>query len=50
MNPAANGWTVVRDSYYISPYAFKGNQWIGFDDPLSLQIKVTYSLRFQLTV
>ena len=36
-------WTVVRDSYYQAPYAYQGNQWIGFDDVTSLKNKVPSS-------
>jgi hypothetical protein len=35
-----SGWTVVRDSCYQSPYAVKGNLWIGYDDQQSLRTKV----------
>lgn len=35
-------WTVVRDSYYQAPYAYQGNQWIGFDDVTSLKNKAQY--------
>lgn len=34
-------WTVVVDPFYMSPYAYKGNQWIGYDDQQSLKTKVT---------
>jgi len=33
------GWTVVLDQYYQAPYAYKGNQWIGYDDPDSIATK-----------
>lgn len=29
------------DSEQLSPYVVKGNQWVGYDDPQSLKIKVT---------
>ena len=35
------GWTVVLDQYYQAPYAYKGNQWIGYDDTDSVAVKVT---------
>ena len=33
-------WTVVVDPFYMSPYAYKSNQWIGYDDQNSLKTKV----------
>lgn len=35
-------WTVVRDSCYQAPYAYKSNQWIGYDDEASLINKGKY--------
>jgi chitinase len=40
---ANSGWTVVRDPYYMVPYAYNGNQWIGFDDRESLTLKAQYA-------
>ncbi|XP_065582679.1 acidic mammalian chitinase-like isoform X2 [Artemia franciscana] len=34
------GWTVVRDEYYQSPYAYNGRNWIGYDDMESLTKKM----------
>ncbi|XP_076164931.1 chitinase-3-like protein 1 [Ptiloglossa arizonensis] len=36
------GWTVVRDQEQRVPYAYKGNQWVGYDDPTSLLEKARY--------
>lgn len=36
-------WTVVVDPFYMSPYAYKGNQWIGYDDQQSLKTKAQYA-------
>ncbi|GAB6027330.1 Chitinase 2 [Chamberlinius hualienensis] len=33
------GWTVEFDEYYQAPYAYKGNQWVGYDDPDSIAEK-----------
>ena len=33
-------WTVVRDAYYKAPYAYFGDQWVGYDDVQSIAIKV----------
>lgn len=35
-----SGWTIVHDPLYQAPYAYKGNQWIGYDDQNSLALKV----------
>lgn len=34
------GWTSVRDPVYQAPYAYRNNQWIGYDDQQSLTLKV----------
>lgn len=35
------GWTVVKDpSKKMGPYAFKGDQWVSFDDPQMIKLKV----------
>ncbi|KAG7164861.1 chitinase 10-like 4 [Homarus americanus] len=37
------GWTVVRDSEgSMGPYAYKGNQWVGFDDTGTIRYKSEY--------
>ncbi|KAI0227441.1 hypothetical protein LSAT2_022121 [Lamellibrachia satsuma] len=35
----AGGGTKVWDPVLKAPYAYKGNQWVGYDDPRSLKIK-----------
>jgi len=37
-NPAQ--WTVETDPYYMAPYAYNGRDWIGYDTPESIKIKV----------
>lgn len=37
------GWTVVRDpENRMGPYAYKGNQWVSFDDLDTVQQKVDF--------
>lgn len=40
----AGGWTVVYDYEQQSPYAFKGNQWWGYDNPQSIRAKSEYAV------
>jgi len=42
------GWTIVRDSYYQAPYAYKGNLWIGYDDQESFKAKAEYAMSMNL--
>jgi len=42
------GWTIVRDSYYQAPYAYKGDLWIGYDDKESLMAKAEYAMSMNL--
>lgn len=37
------GYTRKYDSVGEAPYAFKGNQWIGYDDPQSLKAKADFA-------
>ncbi|XP_055625359.1 chitinase-3-like protein 1 isoform X1 [Toxorhynchites rutilus septentrionalis] len=37
------GYTKVWDNMQKVPYAFKGNQWISFDDTTSVSLKVDYA-------
>lgn len=41
LNIKNNGWTEVND-LSIGPYAYKGNQWVGYDSPESARNKATY--------
>jgi chitinase len=43
-----NSWTIKRDPYYQSPYAYKGNLWIGYDDVESLKLKAQYAASMNL--
>jgi len=45
---AAGGWTVVWDDVQKVPYAYKGNQWVGYDNPKSIAIKVEYAKSLNL--
>lgn len=33
------GWNIVFDPNHMVPYAWKGNQWIGYDDIESIKLK-----------
>lgn len=37
---AEGGWTTVWDSEQEVPHAYKGDQWIGYDDPQAIARKV----------
>lgn len=38
-----NGWKVVKDPYQrMGPYAYKGNQWVSFDDVEIIKKKVNF--------
>ena len=40
-----NGWTVVKDlTGSRGPYAYNGNQWVGYDDPAMAGLKAQYIL------
>ena len=43
VNVASNGWTKVTDSTGShGPYAYKGNQWVGYDDIDTVAKKAQY--------
>lgn len=38
------GWTSVFDNNAQTPYAYKSDQWVGYDNELSLRIKAQYAM------
>ena len=41
LNIKNNGWTKVKGSECtVGPHAYKGNQWVGYDDLDAVKIKV----------
>ncbi|KAK9709298.1 Glycosyl hydrolases family 18 [Popillia japonica] len=40
---ASGGWTVVWNNEQQIPYAYNGNQWIGYDNERSITLKVDYA-------
>jgi chitinase len=43
------GWTVVKDpENRMGPYAYKGNQWVGYDDVAMIRYKVTTIINYTL--
>ena len=34
------GWTVVGPTVEMGPYAYKGTQWVGYDDEVTIKKKV----------
>lgn len=50
-----SGWSRVWDDEQKTPYAYRGNQWVGYDDVESVAIKVNFTffilfLRFSIVV
>ena len=44
VNLKTNGWTKVEGSdCTVGPHAYKGNQWVGFDDLETVKTKVIES-------
>ena len=43
-----NHWTRVWESTQMCPYAFSGNQWVGYDDIQSTQSKLDYIIKNNL--
>ncbi len=39
-----NGWTQAYDNSYKVPYAYKGNQWVGYDNQASIKLKAEYAV------
>ena len=46
LNIKDNGWKMVEDSK--GPYAYKGNQWVGYDTISSVRVKADYILNKNL--
>ncbi|XP_067687058.1 chitinase-3-like protein 1 [Haliotis asinina] len=42
------GWTRVWDDEQQVPYAYKGDQWVGYDDQYSFGLKLDYAMEQQL--
>ncbi|XP_076666712.1 chitinase-3-like protein 1 [Andrena cerasifolii] len=42
VNLGQGGWTVIGDPEQQVPYAFKGNQWVGYDDASCVRKKADY--------
>nr|XP_033321130.1 acidic mammalian chitinase-like [Megalopta genalis] len=42
------GWTVVWDRKEDVPYAYKGNQWVSYDNPSSIKQKAAYAKHYNL--
>jgi len=41
-------WTIVREEHVFAPYAYKGNQWIGYDDEESIATKCDWVIDEEL--
>ena len=46
LNIKENGWEMVEDPQ--GPYAYKGNQWVGYDTITSVKVKADYILNKNL--
>ncbi|CAG9817878.1 unnamed protein product [Phaedon cochleariae] len=45
----AGGWTIVWDDEQKVPHMYKDNQWVGYDDPQSVTLKVEYAKSMSLS-
>ncbi|XP_043474273.1 chitinase-like protein 4 [Leptopilina heterotoma] len=43
-----DGWTIAFDDEQKVPYSYGGNQWVGYDDVRSLEIKAEYVIKMGL--
>lgn len=44
------GATLVWDNEQMVPYAYLGDQWVGFDDPRSFKVKVSFFYRLKISI
>lgn len=44
----SSGWTTVFDDQQKNAYSYNGNQWIGYDNTASVQIKAEYAINKNL--
>jgi len=42
-NMKTTPWTIVWDDIYQAPYAYNGDQWVGYDNPESIEIKCNFA-------
>merc|ERR1712127_27181 len=42
------GWNSEWDDFFEVPYSYKGDQWIGYDNKDSIELKVEYALEKNL--
>ncbi|XP_055374396.1 chitinase-3-like protein 1 [Condylostylus longicornis] len=47
-NFKTQSWTQVWESTQQVPYAFNGNQWVGYDDVKSIELKTRYANKYKL--
>ncbi len=47
-NIKKKNWKVEWDNEALVPYAYKGKEWVGYDDEKSIQIKVLYAKEIDL--
>ncbi|KAG5669845.1 hypothetical protein PVAND_000136 [Polypedilum vanderplanki] len=47
-NVKFNGWTRVFDQSQKAPYSYKGDQWVGYDDLESINLKLDYIINNNL--
>ena len=48
-NIVNKGWTRVKGpDCVVGPYAYKGDQWVGYDDPESIKYKMEFVKKMEL--
>ena len=51
LNDSSEGWTIVRDEEYSSPYAYsKTGIWVSYEDPVSAAAKVREHKEFVFSI